>query len=300
MQVRGVQAPPLRIDEQTVYFHSSERQPELGDGEADLCITSPPYWNLKDYEHPDQIGQGSYEEYLKRTCRVLAECSRVTSDRAVLVVNVGNRRVNKRFYPIAFDLAEAVEGWELWDVLIWHIPNALPQPNHYRERLFDSKYEFLLVFTKDGGFSDYTFHKPRVPQKYAARDCRPGKLNPNGRCLGNIFRIPAYRPPTIRQQGYHVAAYPEELAALLIETFSEPGDLVLDPFAGSGTTLKVANACGRRGVGYELNAGYRQLLAGRIAEPYELPDWRSIDLISSSAQQGPLTPRPRRARRIAS
>lgn len=81
--------------------------------------------------------------------------------------------------------------------MLWYIPNALPQPNHYMNRLFDNKFEYLLVFLK-GDPDRYKFHKPRVPQKYAGVDPRDYKLNEQGRCLGNVIRISAYRPPNIK------------------------------------------------------------------------------------------------------
>ena len=78
-----------------------------------------------------------------------------------------------------------------------------------------------------------------IPQKYLNADPRQHKKNKNGRCLGNILRIPAYRPPNVKQLGYHEAAFPEELVAVMVETFTGESDTVLDPFLGSGTTLKV-------------------------------------------------------------
>ena len=240
---------PLRIGNQTVHFASAEDMAGLvAPGSADFVMTSPPYWDLKDYGHPGQIGASGYGEYLDRLGAVWSECYRAAADGAVMVVNAGSRRRNKRFYPIGLDIASRAGDWTLWDILVWYIPNALPQPNHYMERLFDNKFEFLLVFTK-GGPDAYSFHKPRVPQKYADADQREHKKNGRGRCIGNVIRVPAYRPPNVRETGYHAAAYPEELVVLMLESFTDPGDTVLDPFLGSGTTLKVARAMGRAGVG---------------------------------------------------
>lgn len=297
---------------QRVLVRSSEDLTGVADESVDFILTSPPYWDLKDYGHTDQIGgKGeTYEEYLMRLNRVFAECYRVAKPNAVLVVNVANRRIKKRFYPLGADIAAnlhafpagkpnagvggwtgAPGGWRLWDQVIWYIPNALPQPNHYRERLLDNKYENLMVFTKDGS-SDYTFNKARVPQKYAA-DPRAGKQNPNGRCLGNIIRIPAYRPPNVRDLGYHVAAYPEELAAFLISCYTNPGDTVLDPFLGSGTSLKVARHLGRSGIGVELNPDFEPLIKARLDEPFQLPDWRSLDILHSATNTPGSGPRRR-------
>lgn len=303
MTPENTQTPEFTHYGQRVFIGSSEDLAGVPDASVDLVVTSPPYWDLKDYGHADQIGgKGEdYPTYLGRLNRVWAECYRVAKPNAVMVVNVANRRIKKRFYPLGMDIAAAMpaavpdgpdgSGWVLWDHVIWYIPNALPQPNHYRERLLDSKYENLMVFTKDGN-SDYTFRKPRVPQKYAA-DSRAGKQNPAGRCLGNIIRIPAYRPPNVRDMGYHVAAYPEELAAFLIECYTNPGDTVLDPFLGSGTSLKVARHMGRAGIGSELNPEFEPLIRARLDEPFEVPDWRSLDILHSATNKPGSGPRRR-------
>lgn len=283
--------PDLSVDGQGVYFRSSEDLSALPPESVDLFVTSPPYWNLKNYGHPDEIGKEAYGDYVSRMNVVWDQCYRLGKPDSVLVINVGNRRHQKKFYPIGLDIVEAMEGWELLDILIWYVPNALPQPNHYIERLFDNKFEFVLVFTKDGN-TDYTFHKPRVPQKYLTADPRAHKKNPAGRCLGNIIRIPAYRPPNVKTLGYHQAAFPEELVALMLESFTDKGDTVLDPFLGSGTTLKVARAMARHGIGVELNADNAALIERRIMEPYEVPDWKDLDILHSSTMQpGMVKPR---------
>ncbi|MFA7238435.1 MAG: site-specific DNA-methyltransferase [Phycisphaeraceae bacterium] len=269
---------------QSVITGDSRKMGAVPDGSVDFFITSPPYWNLKDYGAVDQIGQSDYDEYLNDLAKVFDECCRCAKSNAVLVVNVNSRRFQKRFYPIAFDIAARIRGWRVWDHVIWYIPNALPQPNHYMEKLLDNKYESCLVFTKDGN-TDFKFHKPRVPQKYITADPRAHKKNANGRCLGNIIRIPAYRPPNVKKLGYHVAAYPEELVAFFLECYTDPGDIVLDPFLGSGTTLKVCHTMGRQGIGYELNSDYLPLIQQRIVEPWEVPDWRKLDIIHSSTME---------------
>ena len=100
-------------------------------------------------------------------CEVRAdrECQRAAGEEAVLSDSYGHCRDDG--------------GWTLWDTDIWYVPNALPQPNYYRERLLDNKYEWIMVFTKDGA-TDYTFHKPRVPQKYITADPRAHKKNSGG------------------------------------------------------------------------------------------------------------------------
>lgn len=290
----------LRVDGQVAYFGSSEQMSQVADRSVDFFITSPPYWDLKDYGHPGQIGPGTYDEYLERLGQVWAECYRKAKPHAVFVINVNSRRHKKRLYPIAFDIVARMTGWQFWDHVIWYIPNALPQPNHYMERLLDNKFESCLVFTKDG-HTDYTFHKPRVPQKYEVADPRNHKKNPRGRCLGNVLRIPAYRPPNVKDLGYHVAAFPEELVSFFLECYTDPGSVVLDPFLGSGTTLKVARVMGRRGIGYELNGSFRELIAEKVQETWEVPDWRRIDLLHSTTMEpGMAQPRKIHFRRAKS
>lgn len=267
----------------------------VADNSVPFFITSPPYWNLKDYGGDEEsIGHSGYDEYLEEMNDVWAECYRAATDDAVLIINVNSRRHQKRFIPIAFDIVARMQGWKLWDVNLWYIPNALPQPNAYMERLLDNKFEYLLVFTKDGS-PNYKFHKPRVPQKYITADPRAEKKNPRGRCLGNVLRIPAYRPPNIKKMNYHVAAYPEELVAFFMESYTDPGDVVLDPFLGSGTTLKVARVMGREGIGYEVNPDFVPLIEARINEPWEVPDWKNIDLIHSASGNTGMNGRSRKA-----
>ena len=218
------------VDKQHVIIGTSEDMSEVENGSVRLFVTSPPYWNLKNYGHSEQIGAGGYREYLARLGRVWLECYQKGTDASVLVVMVNSRRVGGQFYPIAHDIiAQMPRGWILWDEIIRYVPNALPQAKWYMERVLDNKFETCLVFVK-GGDGKYKFRKPRIPQKYRASDPRLSKMNSYGRCLGNVIRVPAYRPPNIRQMGYHVAAFPETLVAFFIECYSELSDTVLDPF----------------------------------------------------------------------
>jgi len=271
----------LEIGDQTVHFTSSEDISAVTD--ADLVITSPPYWNLKDYGHENQIGHDeSYEAYLDRLQQVWDACYEATQENAIMIINIGDRRHQKKFYPIGMDIYDRMDNWRLLDNLIWYIPNSLPQPAYYLDNLFDDKYENLLVFAKNYDY-EYTFNKIRVEQKYKGVDPREEKLNDEGRSVGNVLKMRAYRPPTIKEQNYHAAAYPEELIYGLMYTFSNPGDTVLDPFLGSGTTLKVARTMDRRGFGYEIDAEYRDLIAERITENMDEPAWEQLDILSDSS-----------------
>ncbi|WP_181300722.1 site-specific DNA-methyltransferase [Bosea sp. 124] len=288
----------LKLKGQTAYFSSSAHMKNVADDSVDFFITSPPYWNLKNYGSPDEIGQGNYEFYLEKMNEVWQECYRVGKNNSVLVINVNSRRHLKQFYPIAFDIVRLMKGWKLHDNVTWYIPNALPQPNAYIERLLDNKFEYVLVFTKNGN-TDYKFHKPRVPQKYMSADPRANK-NSKGRCLGNVLRIPAYRPPNIKKMNYHVAAFPEELVSFFLECYTDKKDVVLDPFLGSGTTLKVSSVMGRVGIGYELNPEFKPLVRARIEELWDVPDWKRLDVLHSATNDTkPVGPRKAHFAKIA-
>ena len=207
----------------------------------------------------------------------MGRCYRVTKPDGLLVVNVGSKRHLGRYYPISMDIYHNMTGWELLDKHVWIVPNALPQPNHYMDKLPDNKHEDLLIFGKNHDYQ-HTFNKPRVRQKYR-NDPRPRKLHPEGRSLGNVFKIPAYRPPNIQKQNYHEAAFPESLAWLVVSSFTNEGDTVLDPFLGSGTTLKVCQHTNRRGIGFEVNPDNQPLIEQRINEHWELPKFDSMDVM---------------------
>lgn len=279
-------------DGQTLHCADARNMKHVADASVDFLITSPPYWNLKDYGGgPASIGHVAYDDYIEEMNEVWRECYRVAKPGAILVINVNSRRHQKVFYPIAFDIVAKMSDWKIHDVNIWYIPNALPQPNHYIERLLDNKFEYLLVFVKGGASDPYKFHKPRVPQKYLLADPRSEKRNAAGRCVGNVLRIPAYRPPNVKKGNYHVAAYPEELVAFFLASYTDPGDIVLDPFVGSGTTLKVCRVMERQGIGFEINSSFSDLIQDRVNEDWEVPDWKSVDILHSSTMSTGGTPR---------
>ncbi len=272
--------------EQQIFIGSSENMKALNvPKNARLIITSPPYWNLKDYGHPDEIGKESYDDYLERMVTVFDQCYEHSHENAILAINLAHRRKNKVYRPIMWDLYAAMQKngskWKLIDNIIWYKPNELPQPNFYIERLLDNKFEYVLVFAKNYNY-DYIFNKIRVPQKWLGKDPRKEKQNPNGRCISNIIRIPAYRPPNLKKMNYHQAAFPEELVQFFVDLYTNEGDTIMDPFVGSGTTLKVAKSMNRAGIGIEINPNNSKLIDERISENYEPVPYTKIDLIHSS------------------
>lgn len=285
---------PLRVYGQTAYFKSSEdmESSEVG-GPASLIITSPPYWDLKDYGHEREIGKGTYEEYIRRMNTVWEKCYDFSTENALLIIIVRDRRRNGIFYPIPMDIAKNMKRWKFIDYLIWYSPNAKTQSKRYKDKLYDKKNEMILVFAKNFNYN-YTFRKIKVKQKYAGVDPRADNKDPEGRGLPNIIRCPAQKPPNIKENNYHVAAFPDRLIYALLWSYSNKGDRVLDPFLGSGTVLKMARHMARIGVGYEINAGFRNLMEARINEPFEPPAWEELDILHEPEKINPVnTHKPR-------
>lgn len=275
-------SPFLKHDEQIVHFQSSESMSVIKNAPVDLVFTSPPYWLIKDYDHKDQIGiEESYQTYLDRLNIVWSECYKVTKESAILAINIGTKRHLGEFYPIGMDIYKNMKDWKLIDRLIWYIPNALTQPAGYTNKLPDSKFEDILIFAKNYDYKN-TFNKIRVPQKYRNRDPRTAKYHPDGRSIGNVIKIRAYRPPPIKKRNYHQAAFPEDLVHVMMYYYTNPGDTILDPFVGSGTTLKVANAMGRKGIGFEINFKLQPLIENRINEPWVPIPFENMDILGGT------------------
>ncbi len=235
-----------------IIFSSSEHiAPEIvSSGSVKAVITSPPYWDLKDYETPGQIGRddADYETYLHRIAGVWEQVRRCLAPDGVFCLNA-NTKFNNRtqsLEPIPWDLArEAMQkGFHLRDVVLWHKSTAIPR----HDRDLKDNYEWVFLFTvttmpvekyltSTENFMDYVL-SPVTP----AMAPNIWNLNKKAGSVG----IPGMRHPAI----FH-----EDLAGRLIRLFSRPGDLILDPFLGSGTTLAEAFRWQRSCVGYEINNG---------------------------------------------
>ncbi len=250
-----------------------------------MAITSPPYWNLRDYHIAGQLGlERSYEEYLTRLCTVFDEVKRVLRPDGTCWVNLadsysgggGTQKSPKVRYPKAQRLGElnpAVprcgiprkslclipfrfaaqmlrRGWLLRNVVIWHKPNVVPESVKDR---FTLDFEYLFFFAKS---PRYYFQQQFEPSTQPlARRARPTRRNK--RCVWAI--------PTKGFPGNHFAAYPEALLETPIAAGCPAGGVVLDPFLGSGTTAVVAEKLGRRWLGIELNPAYCDMAARRVA-----------------------------------
>jgi len=271
-----------------IYHHSCEQMPELDDDSVALTVTSPPYWNAIDYDrHASDDTQyyrtreyaqgfGGYDEYLDWMVRVFGEVLRVTKPGGYCAVVIGTVLLRGRLYPVPFDFTSRLArcGWEFHQDIVWHKCTAgvkragvsiqKPYPGYFYPNIMN---EYILLFRKPG---------PKIYENRSEMEKERARY-PINRLFtmdiaNNIWHI-APVPPNIID---HPAPYPEEIPCRLISLYSYPGELVLDPFAGSGQTLKVAYHLGRPYVGYEVIKKYIALAEKRIREPLSLREEQLI------------------------
>lgn len=265
-----------------LFCASCERMSALGSDSVHLTVTSPPYWNAIDYDtHLDGGGEenyrhrqeSDYEAYLEWLGRCFGEVLRVHRPGTFCAVVAGTCLLRSQHTPLAYHIVPLMEGlgWEFHQDIIWNkvtggvkrAGSAIqhPFPGYYYPNIMT---EFIFVFRKP---APGKIHEGRLPSaKEASR--YPIDALFTREVANNIWHI-APVPPG---QYEHPCPFPEEIPYRLVKLYSYKGDLVLDPFAGSGTTLKVARALGRRWVGYELKEAYIRLARERIQQPLRLRD----------------------------
>lgn len=281
----------------------------LPDQSAHCCVTSPPYFGLRDYGVEGQIGleQTPYE-YVAEMVAVFREVRRVLRDDGTLWLNLGDsyartggtdRKVSatakvgstrntliqmsdrtsrattyglkdKDLIGIPWRVAFALQadGWYLRQDVIWHKPN--PMPESVRDR-FTKAHEYIFLLSKS---PRYYFDHEAIKEPSVYADCgRPSKRKGEFKAKGEPLpgqlpfraitetrnRRSVWTVPTRPYKGAHFATFPPELIEPCILAGSRPGDIVLDPFMGSGTTAQVATYLGRQFIGCELNPKYVEL-----------------------------------------
>lgn len=232
-----------------------------------LIVTSPPYWQLKDYGTENQIGyHGSYEEYINSLNLVWQECDRVLSPGCRLCVNIGDQFARTVYYgrykviPIRTEIIRFCEalGMDYMGAVIWQkvtttnttggaaIMGSFPNP---RNGILKIDYEFILLFKKPG-----VAPKPTLEQKQRSAMTTE---------QWNQYFSGHWNFAGAKQEG-HLAMFPEELPSRLIRMFSFHGEKVLDPFLGSGTTALAARNLGRSSVGYEINPDFLPVIKDKL------------------------------------
>ncbi len=239
----------------------------IKDSSVHLIITSPPYWQLKDYGNDGQIGfHDSYECYINNLNAVWAECYRVLHDGCRLCINIGDQFARSVYYgrykviPIRTEIIRFCEtlGMDYMGAVIWQkqttmnttgggaVMGSFPYP---RNGILKIDYEFILIFKKQGKAP-----VPTVEQK---------KLSEMTKEEWNAYFASHWNFGGAKQDG-HIAVFPEELPRRLIKMFSFAGETVFDPFMGSGTTALAARNLQRNSIGYEINPDFKQYYEQKV------------------------------------
>lgn len=247
------------ITEHKLVIGDSRNLSHIPDKSVHLIITSPPYWQLKDYGSSNQIGfHDSYECYINNLNMVWSECNRVLHDGCRLCINIGDQFARSVYYgrykviPIRTEIIRFCEtlGMDYMGAIIWQkqttmntsgggaVMGSFPYP---RNGILKIDYEFILVFKKQGKAPT-----PSAEQK---------KLSEMTKEEWNTYFASHWTFGGAKQDG-HIAVFPEELPHRLIKMFSFAGENVFDPFMGSGTTALAARNLQRNSIGYEINPDF--------------------------------------------
>ncbi len=232
-----------------------------------LIITSPPYWQLKDYGNGKQIGfNDNYEEYINNLNLVWNECHRILHKGCRLCINIGDQFARSVYYgrykviPIRTEIIKFCEnaGLDYMGAIIWQkvttchttggatVMGSFPYP---RSGILKLDYEFILIFKKYG-------NAPKVSNEIKEQS----KLTHEewNQYFTGHWNFPG------EKQDKHLAMFPEELPRRLIKMFSFASDTVLDPFLGSGTTSLAAKKLDRNSIGYEVNEDFLPIIKEKM------------------------------------
>ncbi|MFA4016355.1 MAG: hypothetical protein RUDDFDWM_001458 [Candidatus Fervidibacterota bacterium] len=249
-----------------IIFGDAQNMSELADGSVHLVVTSPPYFNAP-FDYPNLFP--SYDAYLEMMCCVAKEIFRVLADGRVACIVCDDVLVDGVRYPIVADLTRIFmeAGFRYRDRILWLKPEGYirisrrsgvilqhPYPLYFYP---DNVQESVLIFQK--GRFDYA----SVPKE--RREASRIDINEYQRSKWylNVWQVTNVLPLQRRlEEG--IAAFPEELARRLILLFSHVGEVVLDPFLGSGTTMKVARLLGRSCIGYEIDLELLPIIRAKV------------------------------------
>ena len=265
---------------------------EFPNESVDMVMTSPPYWNLRDYGEDKQLGlEYTTKEYIDSLYTIFEESKRVLKNEGTLWINIrdtyskgikrsGVKNKSLSMIPERLAIKMIDNGWILRNTIIWHKPNAMPDSCKNR---FTMDYEYLYMFSKQEKYYFKTQYEPYTSvhgkdsntiskKEKELLDTKmvrhggegstlnkPSMWNPKGRIKRTTWDI-----NTKPFKGSHFAPYPEELIECPIDAGCPENGIVLDIFMGSGTTGVVAKKQNKNYIGIELNRDYIDIANNRI------------------------------------
>lgn len=250
----------------TIHHQSCEDMGGLPDGAVHLTVTSPPYYNARAYSQYED-----YAAYLAFMKKVFGEVHRVTAEGRFMVVISSpvieprlSRATSSIRHPVPFDLHSLATsaGWEFIDDIIWVKPGGAAKD---RNSTFRSGRKPLTY--KPNPVTEYAMVYRKKTERLIDWNLKQYQADvmTASRVAGDVERTNVWKISPA-SNAVHDAVYPVELAQRFIELYSMKGDMVLDPFMGSGTTAVAALQAGRQSVGYEIHAKYIGEAQRRIAE----------------------------------
>ncbi len=272
-----------------VHGDALEQLSAMPDGHVDVIVTSPPYYQQRDYGPRRQIGrEATREEYIQNLAAVFAAAQRVVRDTGSLWLVLGDKYVENQLQGLPWRVALAVQdsGWILRSDVIWHKPNAMPSSVRNRPTT-DHEYVFFFSKSKNYFYNADAVREPHVTfsqnsrmrggrKHFGVRGGTPerGKnggqqnlhdgrwdqaFHPLGRNKRTVWSI-----PLSKFRAAHFAVFPEPLVETCIAASCSAGGLVLDPFCGSGTVPLVAQRLQRNFLGIDCVAAYCRLARERL------------------------------------
>lgn len=244
-----VNSNELDNNDGSVVFGTSEFMDKIDGKSVDMVVTSPPYWDLKDYYKKNQIGQESYEIYSVRMYSVWEQCYNKLKDNGSIWININirTRNGNPILLPQLFVEQCKKIGFIYRGILIWHKSSGIPTS----DRNLSDHHEYVLIFTKTDE-SKIDISKIKFYSDYKNSDI-------SGKLFWNINR----KAGSVGKNTIHPAIFPTELINRIVNVSTVKGELVVDPFLGSGTSL-IASVNNQRGfIGYEFNEGFKDLMEDR-------------------------------------
>ncbi|MCE5239384.1 site-specific DNA-methyltransferase [bacterium] len=239
-----------------------ELMAQIPDAAASLVVTSPPYNIGKQYEK-----RRSLDTYLAMQAAVIREAVRITAPEGSICWQVGNYVENGEIVPLDVLLYPifAGHGLQLRNRVVWHFEHGL----HCTKR-FSGRYEVILWFTRTEAYH-FDLDAVRVPQKYQSKKYfkgpKAGQLSchPAGKNPGDLWIMPNVKA-NHREKTAHPCQYPIALVERLVLALTKPGDLVVDPYIGVGTSAVAALMHQRRAAGADIVAEYLDIARQRIAQ----------------------------------